>query len=161
VDPVTRRSSGSRSTDRRDWYSLGSRSSRSRQEQAEAEEDPAGHDSAECGAVQSEALLLSDEFSLVDATIAPVLWRLPYYEIDVPPQRSRSSSTRASCSRGRLFGEGFQKKSRRCVSSRNPPGSRPTTSAISLLTMANLPPKRPYLLRASINGSLTAATHRT
>src|ERR1700689_3339031 len=29
---------------------------------------------------------LSDEFSLVDATIAPVLWRLPYYEVDLPPQ---------------------------------------------------------------------------
>jgi len=29
---------------------------------------------------------LSDEFSLVDATIAPVLWRFPYYEIDLPPQ---------------------------------------------------------------------------
>jgi RNA polymerase-associated protein len=29
---------------------------------------------------------LSDEFSMVDATIAPILWRLPRYEIDVPPQ---------------------------------------------------------------------------
>jgi RNA polymerase-associated protein len=29
---------------------------------------------------------LSDEFSLVDATIAPVLWRLPFYEIDLPQQ---------------------------------------------------------------------------
>ena len=29
---------------------------------------------------------LADEFSLVDATIAPILWRLPYYEIDLPPQ---------------------------------------------------------------------------
>lgn len=29
---------------------------------------------------------LSDEFSLVDATIAPILWRFPYYEIDLPPQ---------------------------------------------------------------------------
>jgi RNA polymerase-associated protein len=29
---------------------------------------------------------LSDEFSLVDATIAPILWRLQYYEIDLPPQ---------------------------------------------------------------------------
>src|SRR6202008_5051055 len=29
---------------------------------------------------------LSDEFSLVDATIAPVLWRLPHYKIDLPPQ---------------------------------------------------------------------------
>lgn len=27
---------------------------------------------------------LSDEFSLVDATIAPVLWRLPRYEIELP-----------------------------------------------------------------------------
>ena len=29
---------------------------------------------------------LSDEFSLVDATIAPILWRLPRYEIDLPCQ---------------------------------------------------------------------------
>ncbi len=29
---------------------------------------------------------LSDEFSLVDATVAPVLWRLQHYEIDLPPQ---------------------------------------------------------------------------
>jgi stringent starvation protein A len=29
---------------------------------------------------------LSDEFSLVDASVAPILWRLPSYEIDLPPQ---------------------------------------------------------------------------
>jgi RNA polymerase-associated protein len=29
---------------------------------------------------------LSDEFSMVDATIAPILWRLPRYEIDLPTQ---------------------------------------------------------------------------
>jgi RNA polymerase-associated protein len=29
---------------------------------------------------------LSDEFSLVDASIAPILWRLPYYGIDLPAQ---------------------------------------------------------------------------
>jgi stringent starvation protein A len=29
---------------------------------------------------------LSSEFSMVDATIAPILWRLPHYEIDLPPQ---------------------------------------------------------------------------
>jgi stringent starvation protein A len=29
---------------------------------------------------------LSDEFSLVDATIAPILWRLPYYDVDLPAQ---------------------------------------------------------------------------
>jgi RNA polymerase-associated protein len=29
---------------------------------------------------------LSDEFSMVDATIAPILWRLPRYDIDLPAQ---------------------------------------------------------------------------
>ena len=29
---------------------------------------------------------LSDDFSLVDASIAPILWRLPQYEIDLPAQ---------------------------------------------------------------------------
>lgn len=32
----------------------------------------------------AEQFFLSDEFSLVDASIAPVLWRLPSYEIDLP-----------------------------------------------------------------------------
>ena len=42
--------------------------------------------------VQSDELFrmkpyfLSDEFSIVDASIAPILWRLPWYEIDLPPQ---------------------------------------------------------------------------
>jgi RNA polymerase-associated protein len=29
---------------------------------------------------------LSSEYSMVDATIAPILWRLPHYEIDLPSQ---------------------------------------------------------------------------
>jgi len=29
---------------------------------------------------------LSDEFSLVDAVLAPLLWRLPMYGIDLPPE---------------------------------------------------------------------------
>jgi RNA polymerase-associated protein len=29
---------------------------------------------------------LSDEFSLVDASVAPILWRLRHYEIELPPQ---------------------------------------------------------------------------
>ena len=39
---------------------------------------------------------LSDEFSLVDATIAPVLWRLPYYEIEyyLTPLASVAKETR-------------------------------------------------------------------
>ena len=35
---------------------------------------------------QAKAFFLGDEFSLVDATIAPILWRLPRFEIDLPPQ---------------------------------------------------------------------------
>ena len=33
---------------------------------------------------------LSEEFSLVDATIAPILWRLPRYEIDLPLPQAQS-----------------------------------------------------------------------
>ena len=35
---------------------------------------------------KAKPYFLSDEFSLVDATIAPVLWRLAAWEIDLPPQ---------------------------------------------------------------------------
>src|SRR5687767_4933119 len=35
---------------------------------------------------QARVYFLSHEYSLVDATIAPILWRLPYYGIDLPPQ---------------------------------------------------------------------------
>jgi RNA polymerase-associated protein len=34
----------------------------------------------------AKKFFLSDEFSLVDCTIAPVLWRLPILGIDLPPQ---------------------------------------------------------------------------
>ena len=35
---------------------------------------------------RAKPFFLSDEFSLVDASIAPILWRLPYYGIDLPAQ---------------------------------------------------------------------------
>ncbi len=35
---------------------------------------------------KAKPYFLSDELSLVDASIAPILWRLPYYGIDLPPQ---------------------------------------------------------------------------
>ncbi|HEX2494909.1 MAG TPA: glutathione S-transferase C-terminal domain-containing protein, partial [Steroidobacter sp.] len=34
---------------------------------------------------KAKPYFLSDEFSLVDATIAPILWRLARWEIDIPP----------------------------------------------------------------------------
>ena len=35
---------------------------------------------------KAKPFFLSDELSLVDATIAPILWRLPYFGIDLPAQ---------------------------------------------------------------------------
>ena len=35
---------------------------------------------------KAKPFFLSDEFSLVDCSIAPILWRLPRYEIDLPAQ---------------------------------------------------------------------------
>lgn len=37
-------------------------------------------------AFSAKPYFLSDEFSLVDCSIAPILWRLPRYEIDLPAQ---------------------------------------------------------------------------
>jgi RNA polymerase-associated protein len=39
---------------------------------------------------KAKPYFLSDEFSLVDATIAPVLWRLPLWEIDIPSAQAPS-----------------------------------------------------------------------
>jgi RNA polymerase-associated protein len=71
-----------------DWYSLA--------EEAEATGD--GRLSAKSRKMLRESILqsnelfaartyfLSDEFSLVDCTIAPLLWRLPVYGIDLGPE---------------------------------------------------------------------------
>ena len=34
----------------------------------------------------AKRFFLSEEFSLVDCTIAPILWRLPTYNIELPTQ---------------------------------------------------------------------------
>lgn len=72
----------------RDWYGLA----------REIEADPAGKAAAQSRKVLTEAIsasaevfkakpfFLSDEFSLVDASIAPILWRLPYFGIELPTQ---------------------------------------------------------------------------
>ena len=72
----------------RDWYGLAK----------EIEADPEGKTGARSRKVLGEAItssaevfkakpfFLSDEFSLVDASIAPILWRLPSYGIELPPQ---------------------------------------------------------------------------
>ncbi|HEX4243390.1 MAG TPA: glutathione S-transferase N-terminal domain-containing protein [Steroidobacteraceae bacterium] len=72
----------------RDWYGLAH----------DIESEPEGKTAAHARKVLGEAIcasaevfkakpfFLSDEFSLVDASIAPILWRLPSYGIELPPQ---------------------------------------------------------------------------
>src|SRR5579864_2189298 len=72
----------------RDWYALA--------QQIDEEHDKK-HDSKNRKILRDAILqsadvfkvkpyFLSDEFSLVDASIAPILWRMRHYEIDLPPQ---------------------------------------------------------------------------
>lgn len=37
----------------------------------------------------ASTFVMSDEFSLADATLAPILWRLPVYGIDLPAQQAQ------------------------------------------------------------------------
>lgn len=72
----------------RDWYGLA----------RDIELDPQAKLATQSRKVLGEAIcasadvfaakpfFLSDEFSLVDATIAPILWRLPYYGVELPVQ---------------------------------------------------------------------------
>jgi stringent starvation protein A len=71
----------------RDWYALG----------AQIEQNPVGREADRARIVLRDAItasaevfrakpyFLSDEFSLVDASIAPILWRLQHYGIELPP----------------------------------------------------------------------------
>ncbi len=72
----------------RDWYTLANdieqgasseTSEHSRKVLAEAI-------CASADVFKAKPFFLSDEFSLVDASIAPILWRLPVYGIDLPAQ---------------------------------------------------------------------------
>ncbi len=72
----------------RDWYALAH----------DIDADPLGKVAANSRKILGEAIcasaevfkakpfFLSDEFSLVDASIAPILWRLPLYGIELPVQ---------------------------------------------------------------------------
>jgi len=72
----------------RDWYAMA----------ADIEADPHGKTAVQSRKVLGEAIaasaevfkakpfFLSDDFSLVDASIAPILWRLPLYGIELPVQ---------------------------------------------------------------------------
>ncbi|NNM61926.1 MAG: stringent starvation protein A [Steroidobacteraceae bacterium] len=72
----------------RDWYAMAT----------DIQADPQGKTAEHARKLLGEAIsasaevfrakpfFLSEEFSLVDASIAPILWRLPFYGIELPPQ---------------------------------------------------------------------------
>jgi RNA polymerase-associated protein len=88
VDPVSRaRSRLALFRIEKDWYSL-IRDLDSKNDKLVPKARKTLRDSLASSAevFSAKPYFLSDEFSLVDAAIAPVLWRLKYYNIDLPPQ---------------------------------------------------------------------------
>ena len=88
VDPVSRaRSRLALYRIQKDWYSLlddlESSNEKTASKARKALRDSLASSAEVFGA---KPFFLSDEFSLVDATIAPILWRLKHYKIDLPTQ---------------------------------------------------------------------------
>ena len=88
VDPVSRaRSRLALYRIQKDWYSLlADLESGTEKNAAKARKTLRDSLSASAEVFGAKPFFLSDEFSLVDATIAPILWRLKHYKIDLPAQ---------------------------------------------------------------------------
>jgi len=72
----------------RDWYGLADQIEKEvdRKQQARLKKELRDTMLQTAEVFKVKPYFLSDEFSLVDATIAPILWRMRRYEIDLPPQ---------------------------------------------------------------------------
>jgi len=88
VDPVSRaRSRLALYRIKKDWYSLvGDLESGVEKTAAKARKTLRDSLAASVEVFSAKPYFLSDEFSLVDATIAPILWRLRHYRIELPAQ---------------------------------------------------------------------------
>jgi RNA polymerase-associated protein len=88
VDPVSRaRARLTLYRIEKDWYSLiGELESKNEKPVAKARKTLRDSLASSAEVFSARPFFLSDEFSLVDAAIAPVLWRLKYYHIELPPQ---------------------------------------------------------------------------
>jgi RNA polymerase-associated protein len=87
VDPVSRaRSRLALYRIDKDWYSLLGEFDKGEKAAAKARKTLRDSLAASAEVFSAKPFFLSDEFSLVDASIAPILWRLNYYRIDLPPQ---------------------------------------------------------------------------
>ena len=72
----------------RDWYALADQLERAedKKDQVRLRKELREAILATSDVFKIKPWFLSDEFSVVDATLAPILWRLKHYEIDIPPQ---------------------------------------------------------------------------
>lgn len=88
VDPVSRaRSRLAMFRIEKDWYSL-LHEIESKKDKAAAKARKELRESLASSAevFAAKPFFLSDDFSLVDASIAPILWRLKHHKIELPPQ---------------------------------------------------------------------------
>jgi RNA polymerase-associated protein len=87
VDPVSRaRARLALYQIEHDWYDLARKMDSQPKDAAQLRKQLRDNVLSSADLFKLKPFFLSDEFSMVDATIAPILWRLPRYEIDLPPQ---------------------------------------------------------------------------
>ena len=113
----------------RDWYGLAQDIDQDRESKTAAHSRKVLCEAicASAEVFKAKPFFLSDEFSLVDASIAPILWRLPFYGIELP---------RAGAAHREVHELDF-----RALHLPRMPERRRTGDAA-------LKPRRPYLLRA-------------
>jgi len=87
VDPVSRaRARLALYQIEHDWYDLARKMDTQPKDAAQLRKQLRDNVLSSADLFKLKPFFLSDEFSMVDATIAPILWRLPRYEIDLPTQ---------------------------------------------------------------------------
>jgi len=87
VDPVSRaRARLALYQIEHDWYDLARKMDAQPKDAAQLRKQLRDNVLSSADLFKLKPFFLSDEFSMVDATIAPILWRLPRYDIDLPPQ---------------------------------------------------------------------------
>ena len=88
VDPVSRaRTRLALYRIEQDWYSLvPALESRGEKTSGKARKQLSDSLTSSAEVFAAKPYFLSDEFSLIDATIVPILWRLPLYRIELPKQ---------------------------------------------------------------------------
>ena len=75
----------------KDWYSLMHKIENSREPVAKkARKELAASITSVAQAFSKNEYFFSEEFSLMDCYIAPLLWRLPHLEIELPPKVTRA-----------------------------------------------------------------------